>query len=266
LVLASKDPKTSSAEHSGPTNSFDLSFEITIRDGEGNRNDSVSRVRYLGPKFVRFQLEERTELGVGPEGYWSQNAGEKTVDIDRREYKQSKQRVLDVLRTAKNFLALAEPDYLRIFALSAVATPPVNQPPGAAKRLLDLDWVTLDSPDFDLGADTFTPTAGNGSPTKGVSKARVYRAYLGMDKASHRVVEAMVVEVRDGSPLVASAIWISLESHIGKDGIAFPQVILIRRPDFRTTPWSFKKRPAEEFYLIEGTLRAALKPEDFLPL
>ena len=259
LLKASIDQPTLDATKTGPIESADLNFQVVIRDGQGSNNEADSRIRFLAPNYVRFQLEEGVELGCGPvdkndHGFWSLSNGKEFQDISLRQYAQSKQRVLDVLNKMKNFLALAEPGNLRILSLSTIASAPINQPPGAAKHLKGLNWLTLDSPDFDLRA-SISVTAD--------LKPRVYRAYLGLAKTDHRVKEAMVVEVIDGAPIVETSVWLTLGDHIGLDGVTFPGSILIRRPDFRPSPWSFTKRPTEELYLMGGSLRANLTPEDF---
>ncbi|MFT6040878.1 MAG: hypothetical protein ACI9C2_001044, partial [Gammaproteobacteria bacterium] len=214
-----------------------------------------TKVRYLAPSFVRFQLEEITELGFGPDGYWSKDKDQPPVDISRREYAESKRRVQDVRTTAKNFLALAEPGNLRIVNLAKVQAPPTNQPPGAAKRLANLDWLVLESPDFDLSAGTAI-AADAGS--------RLYRAYIGVGKTSHHVEEAMVIEVKDGEVRPATATWLTMGHRTMLDGISFPGSILIRRAVLAESPWTFTKRPTDELYLIEGKLVTDLVPADFL--
>ncbi len=258
LVAASKDQATADATALEPISSFDLKFQIEIRDVEGRNNEAESRVRYLAPNYIRFQLEQGIELGCGPVdgddfGYWSLNNGKDFQDISLRQYALSKQRVQDVLNTSINFLALVEPANLRILALSSISEAPQNHPPRFG-HLNTLDWITLDSPDFDLGA---------GSSLAQDPSGRVYRAYLGLGRTTHRVTEALVVELADGAPLVETAIWITLGDHRGLGGVMFPGSILIRRPDFAPSPWAFTKRPTDEFYLIGGTLRAKLDPEDF---
>ena len=237
-----------------PITSFELQFEITVRDPAGGHNEATTKVRYLAPSFVRFQLEESTELGFGPDGYWSKDAGQAPVDISRREYAESKRRVQDVRTTAKNFLALAEPDNLRILNLAKAQAPPTNQPPDAAKRMATLDWLVLESPDFDLTAGT--AVAADAGP-------RLYRAYIGVGRTSHHVEEAMVIEVRDGEVLPVTATWLTMGHRMMLDGISFPGSILIRRAVLDQSPWTFTKRPSDELYLIAGRLVTNLTPDDF---
>ncbi|MFT5081171.1 MAG: hypothetical protein ACI84E_001829 [Planctomycetota bacterium] len=255
VVKAAKADTDAGTAPRAPITSFELQFEITVRDTGGGHNEATTKVRYLAPSFVRFQLEEITELGFGPDGYWSKDKDQPPVDISRREYAESKRRVQDVRTTAKNFLALAEPGNLRIVNLAKVQAPPTNQPPGAAKRLANLDWLVLESPDFDLSAGTAI-AADAGS--------RLYRAYIGVGKTSHHVEEAMVIEVKDGEVRPATATWLTMGHRTMLDGISFPGSILIRRAVLAESPWTFTKRPTDELYLIEGKLVTDLVPADFL--
>lgn len=254
VVKAAKAATPAGEVRRPPISSFELKFEITVRDPAGGHNEATTRVRYLAPHFVRFQLEESTELGFGPDGYWSKDQGQAPVDISRREYAESKRRVQDVRTTAKNFLALAEPGNLRILNLTKSQTPPTNQPPGAAKRLAAMDWLVLESPDFDLSAGT--AIGADAGP-------RLYRAYIGVGRESHNVEEAMVIEVRDGEVRPATATWLTMGDRLILDGISFPGSILIHRAVLDLSPWTFTKRPSDELYLIEGKLVTGMTPADF---
>ena len=260
VVNAAKAETPAGEVRRPPITSFELKFEITVRDPAGGHNEATTRVRYLAPHFVRFQLAESTELGFGPDGYWSKDIDQTPVDISRREYAESKRRVQDVRTTAKNFLALAEPGNLRILNLAKDQGPPANQPPGAAKRLDAMDWLVLESPDFDLSAGT--AIAADAGP-------RLYRAYIGVDRQTHHVLEAMVLEVKDGEVRPATATWLTMGDRLMLDGISFPGSILIHRSIPADTTvlgslaFTFPKRPSEELYLIEGKLLTDFGPDDF---
>ena len=259
----------------GAVTAFDLAFELIVR-GEGvERNQFETRVRYSEPGHVRFAVKDRYEMGLGPKGYW-QIMEDGYRSLTGRDYASDRKRIVEVRAVCKNFLALAEPKRLRVSALRPVAgleprtaaevllgaaverpLPPTRGARGGARLLR---WLEVESPDFDLALGA---TAGEEDP------GRLFRATIGIDTATGRVAEAVVVELRQGAPLLGTSTWVTLGQHLSIDGVLLPEAISVRYPDLtdpaRPGRVAFEEKPREEMYLLEGHLNPELGAKAFAP-
>jgi hypothetical protein len=241
-----------------PLQAFDLAFEIITRGPGTERNQAEVRVRFQEPRFVRFAIGKDKEMGFGPHGFW-QRFEDGAKFLNSRDYVSDRKRITEVRSVAKNFLVLADPSRLRLVSLKLRAAVPAHVPPGLEKRVHELSWLELESPDFDLAlgatdGDALAPRA-----------PRLFRATLGLDATTGRVLEALVQELDKECPLENTSTWVSLSEPFDIDTRVLPGKVEVRYPDFDVAPWSFDKKPREVLYLIEGTLNPKLPENAFEP-
>ena len=255
----------------GRVTGFDLAFELIVR-GEGvERNQFETRVRYAEPGHVRFAVRDQYEMGFGPTGYW-QVMEDGYRELAGRDYASDRQRIVEVRAVCRNFLALAEPERLRVAALRPVAgleprtaaevllgaevvrpLPPTQDDQGAGRPLR---WLEIESPDFDLAL---------GATPEDVDPGRLFRATVGVDPETGRVAEALVQELREGRPLLTTSTWVTLGRHLSIDGVLLPEAIQVRYPDLSTGRLRFEAKPREEMYLLEGHLNPNVGDDAFAP-
>jgi len=238
--------------------SFDLAFEIITRGEGAQHNQTKLRVRYSEPGYVRFSVGKDKEMGFGASGCW-QRFEDGAKWLNGRDYVSDRKRITEVRAVAKNFLALADPRRLRLTSLQALLGPPGHVPPGTQKKLAELAWLQLQSPDFDLALGA--PEGEGLQPLV----PRLFRATLGLDASTGRVVEALVQELDKGAPLVATSTWVSLSAPNEATGTNLPASVFVRYPDIQSKPWAFEAKIREQLYLLEGRLNPTLGPKDFEP-
>lgn len=238
-----------------PLTGFDIAFEIITRGTGVERNQAKVRVRYEEPASVRFSLDGDKEMGYGPRGYW-QRFEDGAKYLEGREYAPDRKRIAGVRSTAKNFLALADPARLRLVSVRALPGAPGHVPPGFEKRASELTWLELASPDFDLAA-------GGAADTSAASAPRLFRATLGLDPKSGRVLEALIAELDENTPLVETSTWVSLKDPMDIGDSLLPSTVEVRYADLTAKPWSFSKKPSEELYILDGRLNPGFAPGTF---
>jgi len=242
-----------------PLTAFDIAFEIKTRGPGVQRNQANVRVRFQAPGFVRFALEAQKEMGFGPRGYW-QRFEDGAKYLNGREYAPDRKRITQVRSTAKNFLALADPNRLRIQSLRALAGAPGHVPPGLEKQAAKLTWLAIESPDFDLAVGA---PGTDGDSAMPAARPRLFRATLGLNPTTGRVHEALVQELDKGAPLVSTSTWVSLSEPMDLGDSLLPGTVEVRYADMQAEPWSFDVKPSEQLYILDGKLNPKFGPDAF---
>lgn len=244
---------------------FDLDFEIVAR-GEGPQNNQAKvTVRFAEPAFVAFSVGKDKQMGFGPKGYW-QAFPDGTRLLEGRDYVSDRRRIGEVRSVAKNFLSLADPRRLRVTRVWLPEELPKHVPAAAEKALDGLEWLAIDSPDFDVAIGQ---TAGEVQRT-----ARLYRAWLGVEPEAGVVREALLQELRevereDGSKALVlvpgTTMWVRLSERMAVGATTLPGVVHVYLPDPKDELRHFEARPREELYLLRGKLNPKLDPVTFDP-
>jgi hypothetical protein len=123
------------------------------------------------------------------------------MKLDRsRENEQDRRQIDDMLSIARNFVALTDPQRLRIASMKKLATPPAIVPPASsevdyAKLAAGLLWIEVQSPDFRLL---------RAAQAKG---EQLYRVELGLDPKSSL---PQLVLIHEGAALARSSVFLKL--------------------------------------------------------
>ena len=296
---AAASPGVGDGQVTPAPNSFHLEAEVVTRDGSSTNQLDVD-YSFLSPHFVRFLLPSNRQTGRGPSGkglssYWLKD-GEKVQRLDTRENKEDRRLVKEMTALARNFLALTDPDRIRLSRLDLLEGPPVELPRvvrgelasvirRAARALeetgatptegaqdtdlvADVVWIRLQTPDFDL--------------VRREGEARDARRDQLVSLAIGPRGLPLVAVVQDprssrGGPLEADASLILLGAWVRdeNDHYITPRWIRVFRPepvpleaptpDAPAQAWAFGKRPVQDITLKKADLHPNFVPTDFDP-
>ena len=121
-----------------------------------------------------------------------------------------------------------------------------------------LRWIELRTPDFHLIVAAGTATA----PTSGL-----VRVQIGADPRSGEVELAVVDVDSNATSLSPSAVLIELSRYATIDGFQMPRSIKVYDLDEASSPRAFRAEATTTLgiHTENASVRAALKPDDFLP-
>lgn len=242
-----------------PVHAFELAAHVRTRQGV-QTNELEVVYRFLEPHFIRFRLPGDRETGRGPGargGFWLRD-GEEVVQLAGREYTEDRDQVLRMASLARNFLALTDPERIRLERAELLERPDFTLPDAPLRRLARrLTWVRVASPSFALAEAMMDGR-----------QDVVYRVDLGLDRDSH--LPALVAIRADdldglGPAGMPTPLLIHLEDYRGRSGFVVPHLLLVYEAERLAPAPVFGERPAQEIAVTRVDLRPELTPEDFLP-
>ncbi|HTF87583.1 MAG TPA: hypothetical protein VK843_04180 [Planctomycetota bacterium] len=269
-LLAALRPKGSVA--AAPIHAFDLSIKsrvLSIENGSRQQHDVMMRFQYLEPRFVRRTfLESHVESMRGPDGDWLWDpAKNDLVQLSGQEFAQDRRELSQTVSIARNYLALAEPERLRIVKLERLRAPPkglpaldpkdITTPKDSALTLAaSLEWISVLSPDFQV-----VETVKSEQPP-------VFRAQLGLDPKSHLPKLAMIFQEEAGALVLESGVLVDFTNVAYKniDEHLVPSFFRVHDPLLPSSPFVFQREARVSVAVLAGsTLRPVLTPDDFKP-
>ncbi len=262
-------PKVEDAAHPpplparAPITAFDLSIDVRYRASDTQSNDMPSaRYRWLAPGFFRADTGRGRSHLRGPNGSFlidtSKSDHPETISLAvSRENVEDRRQLEEEAGLASNFAGLADARSLRIARLVSVGAPMSTLPESLQQRARELTWLELDSPDFSA-----VHTDG-----KAASMARVQ---LGIDPKTNQPEVAVVQDAARPAGISASTSVLQLQKYTVSEDFFVPRRVLVWLPEASDPDRSerrlvLRQKPAMEMYVTKATLRATLKPEDFLP-
>ena len=267
--------KFTGGDRKPPIHSFDLSFEVQVRQ-PGKFNEIQARIRFLqhprGPFIdASFEREDRRSVR-GPRGDFLVEEGDAQpmVGLDFEEDRRSLDRWCAL---SSHFITLSQPERIRLISLeqrslSAEQPKPLaaNQHevrfegidplvlPSAqlARQARGLEWLDIKSPDFRLYETRLARAEGN-----------VQRALLGLDPATGEVRMAMLSEDVRGAIVLESALLVLVPRYQKlRETTRVPAQLEVREVDPRTSPWTFEARSGTTLFLKRD---GRLNPPDLVP-
>jgi hypothetical protein len=174
-----------------------------------------------------------------------------------RDTAEDRRQLDEIAGLASNFARLTDPRALRIAKAVVIAAPTNLMPPTLVQRAKELSWLELESPDF----------AVLRSSQPGPRTARVE---LGVDPKAGLVEIAVVDDASAPARINESSAVLQLLQYMPVDGFLVPKKILVWLPelgqvDVPLTNVSLRAQQAMDMYVRKASLRADLKPQDFLP-
>lgn len=268
-VLAASLPAQKSADPSAPAparapvTAFDLAIDIRYRATDSSTNDMPNaRYQWLAPGFLRADTGLSTAHVRGPEGSYYVNEKDPDhierikLDVDRTAIED--RRLMDEYAgIAGNFARLTDPQSVRMRKLAEMAAPPDVLPDTLKKGAQALAWIELESPDF------YVVRAANPSNS-------LARVNLGVDVITNRVQIALVDDARANSSVSETTTVLTLADYKPVDGFQVPHHIFVwltelpGKDDVIQKP-ALRQKPTMDLFVKSATLRATLKPVDFLP-
>lgn len=276
-----------------PLTAFDLDFEIVSRGTRQQHNQGNVKVRFQEPAFVAFSVGKDKQMGYGPPGYW-QAFPDGTRLLNGREYDSDRRRIGEVRSVAKNFLSLADPRRLRITRVEVPSAAPTLVPPGLTEELKDLEWLVIESPDFDLAVSI----EDGASMTVSTNRVpRLFRATLGLkglevrhalvqeltlrepqdpaaatersseNKAEDKAeaVQAPKAKAPTSKVLLQTSMWVAFKKPITVGPASLPSNVFVYYPEAGRPSIQFGLKPRDEMYLLKGRLNPEMAPEVFNP-
>jgi len=258
-----------------PLHSFDLSFEVQVRE-PGKFNEIHAAIRFLkGPRgpYLDASFERKNRRSVrGPRGDFLVEDGDAQpmVGLDFEEDRLALDRWCAL---SNHFLTLSQPERLGLISLQRRDLAK-KQPAALASNLhpveftdIDalmlptaklaaqargLDWLDLKTPDFRLYRPHLTAGEGNAQ-----------RALLGLDHNSGEVRMAVLSEEIQGAIVLESALLVLVPRYSNLGTIArVPAELEVRQVDPQTSPWTFEQRSGTVLFLKRG---GQLNPPDLSP-
>jgi hypothetical protein len=172
LWAAFRSAQSPSTGPRAPIHGFRLDFSLRLREKDQS-NDGDATFAFLDPPgFLSCQMASsgRTLL-LGPEGPFLID-GTEVVSLRGREGKDDRRRLEEWIAISRNFLALAQPERVRLVELRELEPEDVLPylTSELATRARELDWLEVRSPDFHLYS----------SFAEGTGAQPVFRARLGL--------------------------------------------------------------------------------------
>ena len=259
-----------------PMAAFVVTFDARVRQElEGGTSDLRTRFLFKeeGRGWIRGEFPRSGRASVrGPEGDWLLD-GDEVVDLSDFSNAESRREHERWLAVARNFAALSAPSSLRVARVAApsvapqegdtrsllIAELPVRLPTAPlVRRGLELSWLELESPDFDLVEGS-----------RGVRGLR--RVLLGLDPATGRVELARIAPRERGAwddPEAPRAAWVQVKGWEELGSRCLPKQLLVHRELPATGPAQperFESRAGVDLYLVPSQTRpdAELEAEDF---
>jgi len=266
---------TPEATDQPPPRAFRLQANVVTKDG-ANTNQLDVDYRYLGPNHVRFLLPSGRETGRGTgrglSAYWLLDGGE-VHRLDTRENKEDRRQVNEMIALARNFLALTDPERIRLTRLELLQGAPFDLPrpvaAGIAREIRraaeagqdpapSVIWIRLSSPDFDL--------VQRSGEARDARRDQLVSLAIGPEGLPLAAV------VQDpsalGRPLTPDAALLSLSRWGVNDGFRVPYRILIYRPEPASPTaggLAFGADAVQDIALTQVQLRPDFVPTDFDP-
>ncbi len=253
----------------GPIRGFQLAFAMRLREAQQS-NDGDATFTFLDePGYIRCTMQGsgRTLL-LGPDGPFLIDA-KGASSLKGRDGKDDRRKLYEWVAIARNFLALSQPERVRLLGLRALDTSGFAwSKPELETLASSLDWLEVRSPDFQLYS----------SSDESPSRESVFRARLGLERASTaqgpdgavvtnpggKLVLAILHEEIAGVPRPSSLQVIHVRRHALVDGYRLPAELAVWRASEAPPPGTMTSAPYAELWLqAGGDLDPALTPEDF---
>jgi hypothetical protein len=246
-----------------PVSAFDLSIDVRYRASDAQSNDMPkARYRWLAPGFVRADTGRGRSHVRGPKGSFLLDESKpdhvERIPLDTGRENLDDMRQLDEQAgLATNFAGLTDPRSLRIARLATAAAPMSSLPESLQQRARELTWLDLETPDF---------TAMRSSRATG----QMARVQLGMDPVSSLPEIAVVDDAARHPGLSEGTSVLQLADYKAVDDFRVPFHIRVwlphlPDPDEPARRVTLRQQPAMEMYVTKASLRADLKPQDFVP-
>ena len=245
---------------STPITAFHIEAKVKSR-GQQKRNEGEVAYSFLAPHCVRFRISETTEMGRSGRrktDYWMRDEDE-VITLDTKDYKADRESIRDMAVLARNYIALSDPGRLRIHEFEV----PHDQPKEArevvgGKRLRELSWIRIKSPDFAL----------LGSEQDPLAEETLYWVDFGLRPKGDELAwtpEIVIVRnlPRSGEP--EESFLLRLDSYEEKDGLRIPRNIEVYHRDEERPGRPFRPKPTQEIWIHEIDLSSELQIEDFRP-
>jgi len=260
-----------------PLTAFDLDFQVLIRRDDGTNDFDARYVYWDTPQgdYLRCEIGRTKRVQLrGPQGDFLIETKDGTINrvsLAGRENAESRRELDEWIAIARNFVALTQPDTVRLVRLqerpidaqSKQAGNALQFTTGAAlplptaalaKRARELDWIEVHSPDFRLYQSV---TTGKQQP--------IYRALFGLDRETGAIELTALNEDDDGTIVLESAILVQIPNWKKLNGFGVPEQLMIYEVDPRQSPWGFKQRAVIDLWLKQGELNPQLTDADFTP-
>jgi hypothetical protein len=271
--------------------SFRIRFDLRARSGLQS-NDLRVAARFLAPGFLAFTDPRGRELGLGPEGPWLVERDGTVLSLIGREYQSDLDNLRQNLALARNYLALCDPDRIRLAELRAMDGAPPVLPEVDGVRPATLRWLELVTPDF--GVVPIEPRESEGSGTRRRPPPRagsesqapsteadpgagaepilpaeaLYRVWIGVDRQQSTPVLVTIRPAASTAPerLVEHCIHLR-DLKVDGRGRAIPwRLDVYQRWPALPELAQFAAAPAQEIDLLEAQLAPrGLTAEDFSP-
>jgi hypothetical protein len=198
---------------------------------------------------------------LGPRGAFLVDRKE-VVPLRGRDARADLKTLLEWVSIARNYLALTQPERVRLIALRALEGPEFELATAELRELAaKLDWLEVRSPDFHLYS----------ASEESASRTAVFRARLGLERAGEgnrggKLVLAILHEERDGQPDPESLQVIHVRRHQDLDGYRLPAELALWRAADALPRGRMTTSPYAELWLKPGgDLNPGLTAEDFVP-
>ncbi|MDZ4774955.1 MAG: hypothetical protein SGI72_17690 [Planctomycetota bacterium] len=244
-----------------PVTAFDLSIDVQYQ-ASAQQTNMMPKARYqwLAPGFVRADTGRGRAHLRGPSGSYllDANTGE-VIKLDIGRENAVDRRMLDEeAGIAANFARLTDPNSIKIRKLVELSGPPSFLPDALKDAAKKLAWLELESPDFFV----MRPLS--------LKVAPLARVTLGVNVIDQRVELVIVDDASLPSTINPSSAVLRLSKYTPVDGFQVPWVIFVwlpavQDPQAALEPTRWMPKETMSLYVLEASLRAPLKPDDFLP-
>ncbi|QDU85341.1 hypothetical protein Pla163_24690 [Planctomycetes bacterium Pla163] len=283
LPATPDEPTGAPAASTRLTNRFDMRLGLLTRSGRRGddprpeSHEFDTRIIYMAPFFVRYQLPQGVETGFGPDGFWLRDKDE-IVMLRGRDYKTDQEQVQQVLSLCQNFLSIATPGRLRLAVLEQLDRMPFTRDELPQRPGFDYDrllWLRTVTPDF-LLVEAIQPKIEGQEDDR---PQALYQVYFGLDRKTFlpRALHVVRVGARPRDMIFEQLIllenWGSAGADgNGSDGLPHPRVLIPQRIYVHerlpghSQYGPFLLQPDREVYVRQGsTLFPNLTDADFDP-
>ncbi|MCY2960677.1 MAG: hypothetical protein NTY35_10975 [Planctomycetota bacterium] len=248
-----------------PIRGFDLALDLRLRVQENRTNEFPdARYAYLAPAFLLADTGKGRSQMRGPKGDWlydaTQPAERSLVRLDvGRENAEDRRQLDEALDVARLFVLLIDSRNVRVIRFAATASPEAFLPTKVVDTAQTLSWFELETPDVRPGAQN-------------KSGARIL---LGMSKDSGLPVIVLADDAAAPRRINPTTSCVSLSDWKRFDGWLLPKKLLVYLPRIVDAEGAggvtsrvadgWRAEPAMDLIVKSGSLKAPLRPEDFLP-